>query len=223
MQRRTFMQALSAAFAIPTVGFGFTPAKPTIRWDLWTDEIATRYDLATPWACNESTFATCGRALICAPGCDGELAGERRVPNLDLLPWDDFDNAGWRSSRELVRVPAKGEMVCPHCFGYGVIGKRTMCDCDDIVWDGISDEPSIVCPKCNDNCWLGEKCPHCKNGYICEAPYKLRLDNKHFCAGLFAKFQTLGDFDCLITEQAKQTCMLIRFNGGRGMLMGLAD
>ncbi len=50
-----------------------------------------------------------------------------------------------------------------------------------------------------------------------------KSNGKHFCAGLVAKFQTLGDFELLLTEQAKQTCAIIRFDGGRGMLMGLAD
>jgi len=161
MQRRSFIQALGAAFAAPSVGLAFTPSKPTIRWDLWTDPITARYDLSSPWVLNNSTFATDGRALICAPGCEGQAAGERRVPGLHTLPWDDFDKAGWRSSSDLVRVPARAEMTCPHCFGYGVVGQRTLCDCDDIIWNGIDIEPEGTCPKCKDTGWIGTSCPHC--------------------------------------------------------------
>lgn len=250
MQRRTFMQSLATAFATPAIGLAFRPSKPTIRWDLFTDEIACRYDLSAPWVVGDSTFATDGRALISAKGCDGETGENRRIPSLHGLPWDDFDGTGWKSSRELIRVAtAEREMKCPECYGFGVIGQRTKCSCDEstvfIEVDGktvfnradwlieqLEDDPDFfesdpICRKCRNSGYAGTHCARCKgDGYVKDDIYRWQLDGKTFCPGLLARFQTLGDFDCLVTHQltydrTESPLMLIRFNGGVGMLMGM--
>lgn len=246
ISRRSFVQSLAAAMATPTIGLAFTPTKPQIRWDLFTDDIAMRWDLSAPWVVNNSTFATDGRALISAIGCDGDTGEGRKVPSLHMLPWDDFDKAEWKSSRSLNRVATNSEdMVCTDCFGFGVIGARTKCKCGDMVVDEDGkpvlnhkewifsdvdaedfgfDEP--ICRRCQNTGYIGNICQRCKgSGYVSDDVYRWQLDGMTFCPGLLGKFQTLGDFDCLLTTQSvdrkEQPLMLIRFDGGCGMLMGM--
>ena len=217
--RRSFVAAMAAAFSTTVMAGGIVLRRPQVKWDYFTDLDAVRFDLATPWRVGQSTVATDGRILFSAYGyADCATAESSKRPDLSILPWDQFDSAGWSDSSLIGKSgDIAVETGCPDCMGTGFIGNthKVLADCE------FGDKWRI-------ERWRGDApCTRCEGLGWCD-----RADNAapladaggvSFNPAYIARIKSMGDFDWKIdnvlnTAKQKIDVMMFRNDLGRGLL-----
>lgn len=129
MIRRSFFRTLVSLTAT-TLATRYMPSLgSTWHWQPWVDPIYTRYSIGEPFVIGNRLYATDGRKMITFPTlvANGSI-GDRKVPPFNKLPWDLFDNGGWKNldfqNLESIRLSNSDcdNSVCPYCHGIGRIG-----------------------------------------------------------------------------------------------------
>lgn len=223
MNRRSFLQSMTAAFAMATTGLAIRNPKP-IRYELFTMPYASRYDLKTPFSIGGNVYASDSRVLIAHAGDIGDTDQKRRVPDLSHLKWGEFESGGFRSlgAPNLVRGP-HASAGCPECYGLGRVGDGvTQCPCLVIGDDGR-------CIRCEDSEWIGGRaCSVCERGEITDGSVE-GVGCGRFSPAYMSRLRTLGELDVkVITDKDANgdlaNILLFRGEHGvRGMLMSLAE
>lgn len=168
MNRRSFMQAIAAAFSAVASGVrpNFAAEPPKIRYELFSDTQDFRWALSQPFSQDGVICATDARIIVTHPGeWSGESAG--RVPNISSLCWDEFDTGGWKElpSQSLEFAPQfEFGTMCHLCMGTGRVG------------DGV--RRVLGKDEDGDPMWRwtgGTKCYQCDGGWEDNFPHIERL------------------------------------------------
>lgn len=228
--RRDVLKTGAAALLLPT----WLLKRQTVRHidlSLFCDPESAecRYDMTRPFHQDGVTFATDARICVRTTlpvNMDG--ADERSQPKFDSLKWEP-DGKGWLPLSRANRIPSelfRGhpiEYECPSCFGKGRGGNYRPCPkCDATGWMVI---------RCSDDFENYETPCTCRTGYLggtecheCsgkgQVTYRYQLGGLMLAPTYVEKMQTLGDVDCLPRPDDIQA--LFRFDGGEGIVMGLA-
>lgn len=212
--RRSFIAALGAAFSTSVLAGPCAMSRPSVNWELFTCLEYIRFDIGTPWKLHESTVGTDGRILLSVDGyVDAVGDAETRRPDLSMIPWDSFDSAGWKSSRD-IQPGKEHEGMCPNCMGTSRIGSGVI----RVVSRGLD-------PRDLDYDWEGgEPCDGCGGeGWKLKTP-SLVADGTFLQAGYINRIKTMGDFDWKIDEAQRtipygpSKLLLFRNAVGRGAL-----
>jgi len=223
--RRSFISALSAAFATSVMAGPSLTLSSAVNWDYFTDLDAVRYDLSTPWLAHSKTLATDGRILFATnelyPLVDN--TAETRKPNLDVLPWDLFDSMnGWQSSESLVRCKPVfkdkycNEQPCGNCkgtgrVGLGVVKTRERDEFGDLYQTWAGGQP---CEVCKGEVWTADS-------------FVFKANESKFAAHYVERIKSMGDFDFVMEELPARgesnpaDAMLFRNALGCGFLMSV--
>lgn len=249
MNRRTFLQAMSAAFGSACLGTSLIHSEQVspIRYDLFCDPETHRYNLGQPFTFGESVCATDCRALILHSNRDGFIQDiEGRFPAVHKLDWTVFDKRGWKplgSPQFYNAVPEYGA-ECPECLATGRIGHNVrrcaVCGGENKNW-GMLPDGTIGCPECHYGWVGGVACHRCRperdsDGDVvvgfCDGPRVWEfIDGAPFAVSRVNRVRTLGDVEYLLDPDwdnghRENGVMAFRFNAGaagegRGLLMGL--
>lgn len=234
MNRRSFLASVSAAFSAAALGVNLKPRVPLIRYDLFTDAEIERYSIGEPFGVDGRVFATDSRVLVSHVGELIESDGERRLPNVRKLNWDEFDSPGWKplgtpayENQDDRRYPGT---PCPDCMGIGLIGTQFTA-CDHCAGDGevLSDDSIqiVQCSKCVGGRTGGIKCGRCDSGWIYDETFCEIVGGRKFAPHYMERIRTLGPIDVLsidgrTADGSTGPMLLFRGDHGiRGMLMGV--
>ena len=240
MNRRSFLQMVSAALAASTLGVrGLTQQPDAINWNLLTDW-DVRYDLTSPWSVEGTIYATDTRKIIALPG-EFSGKGDAKVPNVGKLPWNEFDAGGWqplgRPVLERYGTDDETWTLCLQCFGIGRTGDVRRCDkCNgylDVWYDDTAGTSRGGCHKCHEGWVGGVECLRC-HGTRHETegpPLSETIHGYPFCPAQMQMLRTLGELDIRVIDESELPLrkhgnsggvLLFRGAGGvRGLLMGL--
>lgn len=235
MNRRNFLQSVSAAMSAVALGVTFKPVATKIRYDLFTDTSSAKWDLSLPFGLGDNVYATDARVVVCHPGDVDMTDGTRRVPAADRLQWDEFEAGGWKPLGQSTYCHQSQNYgsYCVECLGLGRTGPnvRRCPDCDgDSEWFNDDGKMHDGCEKCR-CCWIGGPiCGKCKGeGYLTENIAE-SIGGFNFSPAMVGRIRTLGELDVKVIESpanyhwTASGLMLFRGDHGiRGMLMGLVD
>ena len=232
MNRRSFLQSMSAAFGALALGVRPSFASPSrINYSLFTDKYVRRYDLTSPWSDRGVIAVTDAKILITHPG---EWSGEAsaKVPDIWKLWWGEFDATGWCPLRTVRAKQNQQNSTsgCPQCYGTGRIGPHVrQCDCDPLAeyTDHSKGYPRILdgCPQCQPSGWIGGvKCTACGGSGWLEGDERFveQFQGVKFNPHYIARVRTLGEVDCRVihgvrdTENASDLDVLL-FRGADGL------
>lgn len=183
----------------------------------------SRYAIGKPFVRSGVLYATDGRVLICLPA-DGEpdSVSERRFPDMasamndwrdvpsDWKPWPEplyverliacqtCNNTGAAHHRECSRCSGEGEIACHEC--------DNDYDCPDCDGEG-----TILCGKCH----------ACGGAKEVTGPHHIRLGEVAVSWINDQKVRTLPGLLYSILEKPTGAIVLLKFDGGRGLLMPL--
>ncbi len=235
MNRRTFMQSLTAAFSVAMTGINFQPVKRVINYDLFTDPHTTRYSLGQPFGIDGTVYATDARVLIAHAGELEAIGEDRRLPNLSTLEWSEFEQGGfkslWPANYQHYKNAKPRNLItaCPDCMATGKIGNVRRCSCgpeSEWIDYGATDGPEVRdgCEVCRTG-WLGDReCKRCEFGWIETEAFRESVCGMSFCPSLMSRVRTLGNLDVKVIESRNTYGPMLLFRGEnnlRGMLMGL--
>ena len=234
MNRRSFLQSLSAAFAVSMTGIHFRPVQRIINYDLFTCRYTTRYDFAEPFGLDGTVYATDARVLIAHAGELQASDDQRRLPKLSHLEWDEFDSPGFKSlGAPVYRQYRESKFTrgtsCPDCMGTGKIGNVRRCSCppySEWIDEDVVDGPQVIegCEICRGG-WLGDRsCQRCKQGFIHVESFREIVNDMPFAPSLMARVRTLGSLDVKVVNSEMHDGPMMLFRGEnnlRGMLMGM--
>jgi hypothetical protein len=187
MNRRAFLQSMSAAFSAMALGVrpAFAQSPPRINYDLFCDSaLSYRYDMMQPWSHEGIIAASDAKILIVHPG-EWSGDGSARVPDLTKLWWDEFDAPGWKElPRQQLETVDATSLMCPACMGTGRLG-------DGIHRVDIKDEDGDPCMG-----WVGGRaCSQCGGCGWDDFQHREILGDGHFCPGYMNRIRTLGGVD----------------------------
>jgi hypothetical protein len=243
MNRRSFLQALAAIGAAgPVLGrsISLPQTRSVIDYSLFTYSDDHRLDIGTPFILpsiadgRDTLFATDRRILISHPvDCASPNETDRRLPRINMLPWDSFDKLSFRSLSDhpdLSRYNYGCDRECSTCFGRGVIGNVTstackngnvlddceLCDGEGWVWHG-----DLTCGDCGGKRYRHEETAECFEG-------------AYFSNAMMARIRSLGNVEVCVDplyghqrtiREPYDTCRVLLFRfagGGKGMLCSLS-
>lgn len=226
MNRRTFMQSVAAAFASPILSrIAPVAVYREIDWSLFVDAMprkSDRFDLASPFVQNGLRIATEARLLIAAPDESGDGESRARVPDCSVLPWREFDSAGWSRLTEQTRILIDQQYPyeCPSCFGKGSFGNVRQCDANHDDFE--------ECRLCCNTQFVGDyPCEECGGrGEVYQGIAE--VGGCYFEEAKLARIRTIGDVDVRIARQRKEDggmalLLFQRGDGARGFLASLWD
>jgi len=150
----------------------------------------------------------------------GELAGrgeDRRYPDVSRLQWDCFESGGFRAFRTQPVEAEWHQSMCTNCFGFGVTGVWSECQCQCEYIEGS-------CKKCNGLEIVGTACPVCEG--TCYSGDEIEaFGGAVFDSGYIARLKTLGDLDAKVITRHEDSAGILLFRGHnvRGFLMATAD
>lgn len=187
-----------------------------------------RFDMATPFVQGDgsklATYATDAKVCIRVASTDsdcGGLLGNR--PPANRLGWDHDKTGGWKpwpKERPLLAT----ESWCPRCNGYGTHNAKEAPECR--TCDGFG------CQRCNMRGSIGRDCPACKGDGNGIYPGIQEVGPAIIDASYDRKIRThLRDVEYVVVDNGSPSwdkndrlnVVLFRFDGGRGMLMSLAE
>lgn len=253
MNRRSFLQAMSAAFGSACLGSSLIQREHQplpIRYDLFCDPEFVRYSLGRPFAVEGSVCATNGHILI-LHGDNGSLTQDLpgRFPNIRKLDWSPFDKPGWKPlpKPQWYNAVPKWGAECPECLATGRIGddvrRCEVCHGNSDNWGTLPDGTN-GCPKCHYGWVGGTACHRCKPERdvdgdvtvgICYGNRVWELiDGAPFAGSKLNRIRTLSDVEYLYDPDFESLdkrgpgVLAFRFNAGpagegRGLVMGLTN
>lgn len=232
MNRRTFLQSMSAAFCSSVLAgtVDCRHERHSIDYSQFVDEDqlwSRRYDLSHPFSVDGSIYATDGRVVITHPG-EWRGTSEGRVPDVTQLWWDEFDRSGWKPLGRPHNERHPDGASCPICRGKWLIGPTATCKrCDGLGWMLQDFGRAVTDCDCYEG-KVGVKCPAgCDRGLV---DYREQIDGCGFCPDYMARLRTLGDLEYRRIDvdhgviPSLVGLLLVRAAGNvRGILCGMAD
>ena len=219
MNRRDFGRstiATAAGLMIPTWVFSPRKVRHIDLSQFCDPEQWVRYDLATPFLQDNTTYASDGRVavrttLLNTPPDDAKE--EKRRPMMDSLPWRHDAMRGWRSWDRWKKTD-EHNCICPYCTNgrIGPLVTCTKCHGDEFEMEW--------CEYCDETGKRGaHECPECKGtGWV---NYAYEMDGVCIAPGYLNKVSTLGPVEVAIDRKPfgdVTTLVLFRFDGGDGIL-----
>lgn len=238
MTRRSFIESVAAMVAASAVGKSVVlPKQPAIDYSLFCDKIGIgRYDLLTPFDLQGVRYASDARVLVCHESDGHSTDGDRPVPDVTKLWWDEFETRGWQRLPDSCVYNARGtgDDECETCYGTGRLGSGIVvcpiCNgeewCISVRTDSMSKEFKLEQhPDCVSGWIGGVKCETCNGkGYHGKVGTLSLVQGRVFSTGYLNKIRTLGEVETKIIDAPKKSAgvMVFRFGeSGRGFLMGI--
>jgi hypothetical protein len=241
MIRRSFFSTLASTLAaryMPSLG-------STWYWQPWVDPIYTRYSIGEPFVIGNRLYATDRRKMITFPTlvANGSI-GDRKVPSFNKLPWDLFDNGGWKKldfqNLESIRLPNSDcdNSVCPHCHGIGRTGTDVQWMLKDVRTDPYLKAQAFreflakddkyfnqqvwwggsLCVSCHGTGWIDDALLYLVDGYRFEFSY-LELLKEH--GSIEYKLDEEASYIRKYPNDPKSAVMLFRnADGCKGFICG---
>ncbi len=239
-------------FVIPVVSKDIDYGVRQYDFAPWVDHYSKRFDLSKPFDFNGFSIATDGRKLIRVPVMQSsELDGSRKTPDASHLPWDGFDDGGWKPFSKQRIKPKNTGTYCEQCCGIGWIGKTEWKEFD------VRTTPEPYRKRYEHDCWIdsecfnqdefskylerhgwkttdwiGEKmCDQCVgSGWNVEG-CEYQIDGQRFDSGFISAIERLGSFETRLEDYGiKQygepetvKLLLFRGDGFDGMVMPRND
>lgn len=239
LTRRSFLESLAAMAAASTLGLNVRKsADRDINWSLFCDDFESRrYDLTEPFDVDGIRYASDRRILVCREANGASAGGERSVPDVSQLQWDEFDRSGWtRLPDSCIYTPSivLDDWECETCYGKGRTGEKVViCPvCDGEDWCCYMRDTGGGHLECCNGFVGGDKCGTCNGkGFHRNVGPLSSVQGEVFGTGYLNKIRTLGEVEVKVfaklcdglVSRVPRPCLAFRFGDeGRGFLMGIA-